>query len=94
MDVTKLVDSIIEDKIQIKDLDMQQMEAIIDFMREHLAIIEDSELSETLLMYVDAIELAAEERFVNQAAGAWENTIESSVARGNSYFELENYTLQ
>jgi hypothetical protein len=63
-------------------------------MREHISGIEDDEVSETLLVFVDAIELAAEERFVNQAAGAWEETVEASIARGNSYFELENYMIQ
>jgi hypothetical protein len=94
MDVDTLVDNILADKIDIKDLDIQQMEAVIDFMREHISGIEDDEVSETLLTFVDAIELAAETRFVNQADGAWEETVEASIARGNSYFELENYVIQ
>jgi hypothetical protein len=94
MDVDTLVDNILADKIDIKDLDIQQMEAVIDFMREHISGIEDDEVSETLLTFVDAIELAAETRFVNQAAGTWEETVEASIARGNSYFELENYVIQ
>jgi len=43
---------------------------------------------------VDAIEMAAENRFANQAAGSWDETIEASMARGNTYFELENYVIQ
>jgi len=94
MDIEKLVDNIIADRITVKDLDTQQMEAVIDFMREHIGTIDDEDVSEALLEIVDAIELAAEDRFVNQAAGAWDDAIEASIARGNTYFELENYVVQ
>jgi hypothetical protein len=94
MDIEKLVDNILSDRITIADLDIQQMEAVIDFMREHISTIDDEDLGETLLTMVDAIEMAAELRFVNQAAGSWDETIESSIARGNTYFELENYVIQ
>lgn len=102
MDATeKLVEDILSDKITINDLDLQQMEAVIDFMREHVSELaetaetEDEELyAQGLLTLVDLIEDAAERRFENQASGDWDKTIEESVARGNSYFELENYVIQ
>ena len=94
MDVDTLVDNILQDRITVKDLDIQQMEAVIDFIREHISTIDDDELGETLLTMVDAIEMAAENRFANQAAGSWDETIEASMARGNTYFELENYVIQ
>jgi hypothetical protein len=94
MDIEKLVDNIIADRITVKDLDIQQMEAVIDFMREHIGTIDDEDVSEALLEMVDAIELAAEARFVNQATGAWDDAIEASIVRGNTYFELENYVVQ
>ena len=94
MDIETLVDNILTDKIAIADLDIQQMEAVIDFMREHISTIDNEDASEALLAVVDAIEQAAEIRFVNQAAGAWDEIIEASVARGNSYFEMEQYCLQ
>lgn len=97
----KLVDDILNDKIAINDLDLLQMEAVIDFMRENISEIaesaetEDEELyAEGLLTLVDLIENAAEARFTNEASGEWEKTIEASMSRGNSYFELEQYTLQ
>ena len=93
MDIENLVDNILTDQITVNDLDVQQMEAVIDFMREHISTIEDEDVSDALLEIVDAIEQAAEIRFVNQAAGTWDEIIEASVARGNSYFELEQYTL-
>jgi hypothetical protein len=102
MDATqKLVDDILSDKIAINDLDLLQMEAVIDFMREHvselaeMAETEDDELyAEGLLTLVDLIEDAAGKRFENQAMGNWDQTIEDSIVRGNSYFELENYVIQ
>jgi len=94
MDIDTLVDNILADKIAIADLDIQQMEAVIDFMREHISTIDDEDVSEALLELVDVIQDAAEVRFANQAAGNWDLMVEDSVARGNSYFELENYTLQ
>jgi hypothetical protein len=94
MDIENLVDNILSDRIAIKDLDIQQMEAVIDFMREHISTLPDEDLSEALLSLVDSIEDAAEVRFANHASGDWDETIEASVARGNSYFELENYVVQ
>jgi hypothetical protein len=101
MDINKLVDNILADRITINDLDIQQMEAVIDFMREHISELtetaetEDEELyAEGLLTLVDLIQDAAERRFENQATGDWDKIIEESVARGNSYFELENYVVQ
>ena len=94
MDIEKLVDNILTDQLTVGDLDVQQMEAVIDFMREHISTIDNEDASEALLAVVDAIEQAAEIRFVNQAAGAWDEIIEASVARGNSYFEMEQYCLQ
>jgi hypothetical protein len=94
MDIEKLVDNILSDRITIGDLDIQQMEAVIDFMREHISTIPDEDMSEALLQLVDVIQDAAEVRFANQASGDWNKTIEDSMARGNSYFELENYVIQ
>jgi hypothetical protein len=101
MDIDKLVDNILADKITIADLDIQQMEAVIDFMREHISELtetaeteDEEQYAEGLLTLVDLIEDAAERRFENQAMGDWDEIIEDSVARGNSYFELERYLLQ
>jgi hypothetical protein len=94
MDIDKLVDNILADRITVKDLDTQQMEALIDYMREHIGSIENDEYREALMILVNAIEIAAENRFGNLASGDWDETIEASVARGNTYFELENFVVQ
>ena len=94
MDVENLIDDILADQVEIVDLNTDQMEALIDYMREHIGSIENDEYREALMILVNAIEIAAENRFGNQAAGDWTETIEASVARGNTYFELENNVLQ
>ena len=94
MDVENLVDDILTDQVQIADLDTDQMEALIDYMREHIGSIENDEYREALMILVNAREIAAEHRFGNEDAGDWDDAIEASVARGNTYFEMENYVVQ
>ena len=94
MTTEKLIDAILADQIRVADLDLEQMEAVIDYMRESIGTINDEEYRDALLTLVDAIEMAAENRFVADAAGDWADTIEASVARGNTYFELENPVVQ
>lgn len=94
MNVENLIDDILTDQMQINDLNVEQMEAVVDYMREHIGIIENTEYRDALLTLVDAIEIAAENRFSNQASGDWDDVIEASMARGNTYFELENYVVQ
>jgi len=97
----KLVDDILNDKLSIGDLDLLQMEAVIDFMREHVGELaasveteEDEQYAQGLLTLIDLIEDAANRRFEATAETDWEESIEASIARGNSYFELENYIVQ
>ena len=94
MNVENLVDDILADRVAIQELDMEQMEALVDYMRENISTIDNDEYREALLILVNAIEIAAENRFGNLASGDWDETIEASVARGNTYFELENYVVQ
>jgi len=94
MNVESLVDDILLDRVRIQDLNMEQMEALVDYMRESIGTITNDEYREALLVLVDAIEVAAENRFGNEAAGDWDDIIEASQARGNTYFELENNVMQ
>jgi hypothetical protein len=94
MNVESLVDDILLDRVQIKDLDTDQLEALVEYMREHIGAIDNDDYREALLVLVDAIEIAAENRFGNEAAGDWDDIIEASQARGNTYFELENHIVQ
>lgn len=97
----KLVDDILNDRVEIKQLDLQQMQAVIDFMRENvdnmLSDVDDDEAeeyAEGLLTLIDLIEDATERRFEEESGGEWDQIIDESIARGNTYFELENYVLQ
>lgn len=94
MTTEKLIDAILADQVRVADLDLEQMEAVIDYMRESISTIDNEEYRDALLTLVDAIEMAAENRFVADAAGDWADTIEASVNRGNTYFELENPAIQ
>ena len=101
MDTEKLVDDILDDKIAINDLDLQQMEAVIDFMRSNISEMldnaedeDDEHYVQGLLVLVDIIEDTVGRRIEAEAAGDWDATVEASIARGNSYFELENYVVQ
>lgn len=97
----KLVDDILADRVKINDLDMVQMEAVIDFMRESIGEMletadddEDEQYAEGLLALIDVIENVVGNRIEAEASGAWDDVIEASVARGNTYFEMENYVVQ
>lgn len=102
MDATeKLVDDILNDRVEVKQLDLQQLRAVIDFMRENvdtmLADADDDEAeiyAEGLNTLIDLIEDAAEKRFDEADNTEYERLVDESIARGNTYFELENYTLQ
>lgn len=102
MDATeKLVEDILNDRVKINDLDLQQMEAVIDFMRGSIGeMLEDAEDEEDehyaqgLLVLVDIIENAVGNRIEAEAAGDWDEIVEASIARGNTYFETENYVVQ
>jgi len=94
MSVENLVDDILADRVAIAELDTEQMEALVDYMRENISTIDNDEYREALLILVNTIEIAAENRFGNEEAGDWDETIEASVARGNTYFELERHTVQ
>jgi hypothetical protein len=94
VNVENLVDSILSDQVQIADLNLEEMDALVEYMREHIGTIENDEYREALLILVNAIEISAENRLLNKAPGDWDTTIEASMARGNTYFELENPVVQ
>lgn len=97
----KLVEDILEDRVTIGDLDLAQMQAVIDFMREHISELaesaeteDDEAYADGLLILVDLIEDAAARRFKADPDSNWDQIVQDSIERGNTYFELEQYTLQ
>lgn len=97
----QLVDDILNDKVKLNDLDLQQLESVIEFMRGSITeMLEDAEDEEDehyaqgLLVLVDIIENAVSNRVEAEAESGWDEVIEASIARGNTYFETENYVVQ
>lgn len=101
MDATKkLVDDILADRVNVTQLDFLQLEAVIKFLRGSIdELIQTSENEEELAYLeglstlVDLMEDAADRKFDEQDTGDWGVCIKVSISRGNTYFELEEYTL-
>lgn len=102
MDPTKkLLEDILNDRIKVDQLDVQQLEAVLGAMREGVEEIlqsadtEDEETyAEDLLSMVDFIDTVFHKKVEESTGEIWDEAIDASVARGNTYFELENYVLQ
>ena len=98
MDLEQIIDDILAERISIYDLNNEQLEAVTDHMRETFTDMIDSgdeeEMGIVLLELLEQIEDVIENQVVAGAAGNWSEDIESSVARGNTYFEMESYVIQ
>jgi hypothetical protein len=98
MDLEQIIDDILSERVSIYDLNNEQLEAVTDHMRETFTEMIDSgdeeEMGIVLLELLEQIEDVIENQVVAGAAGNWTEDIESSVARGNTYFEMENYVVQ
>jgi hypothetical protein len=98
MDLEQIIDDILSERVSIYDLNNEQLEAVTDHMRETFTDMIDSgdeeEMGIVLLELLEQIEDVIENQVVAGAAGNWTEDIESSIARGNTYFEMENYVVQ
>lgn len=94
MNVENLVDSILSDQVQITDLNLEEINALVQYMREHIGTIKNDEYREALLILVNAIKISTENRLQNKTLSDWDGTIEASMARGNTYFELDHPVVQ
>ena len=98
-DIEQILNDIVSDRIQIKDLAPEQLEAVMDHIREVFTDMSESEdpetagFAESMLSIVDTIHTAIEERAVAEAED-WDADILASIERGNTYFEMENYVVQ
>ena len=100
-DIEQMLDDIISDRIQVRDLAPEQLEAVMDHIRDvftDMSTSQDPEMSgfaEGMLGLIDTIHTAIENRAVAEAeAEDWDADILASVERGNTYFEMENYVVQ
>jgi len=98
MDLEQLIDDILAERVDLLELDTDQLEAVTDHMRETFTEMIDSgdeeEMGIVLLELLEQIEDVIENHAVASAAGNWTEDIEASVARGNTYFEMESYVVQ
>ena len=98
-DIEKMLDDIVADRIQVRDLAPEQLEAVMDHIRDvftDMSTSEDPEtagFAESMLSIVDTIHTAIENRAVAEAED-WDADILASIKRGNTYFEMENYVVQ
>lgn len=95
-DIEKMLEDIVSDKIAVKDLAPEQLEAVMDYIRDVFTDMlggENEEFAESMLGLLDTIHDTIENRAVGESAD-WDADIEASVERGNTYFEMEQYTLQ
>lgn len=97
-DIEKMLDDIVADRVKVNDLAPEQLEAVMDHIRDVFTDLLDSEhedFAQSMLMILDTIHTAIENRAVADADSEnWENDIVASIERGNTYFEMENYVLQ
>lgn len=97
-DIEQMLNDIVSDKIQIKDLAPEQLEAVMDYIRDVFTGMlggENDAFAEGMLEIVDVIHTAIENRSVAEAESeSWDQDILASIERGNTYFEMENYVVQ
>lgn len=97
-DIEQILNDIVTDQIQVKDLAPEQLEAVMDYIRDVFTDMlggDNNELAEGMLEIVDMIHNTIENRSAADAESeSWEQDILASVERGNTYFEMENYVVQ
>jgi hypothetical protein len=87
MDMEQLVEDIMANAVDIEQLSGEEVEAVIEYMYEAAESMLGGEHDAVAQAMLEVIGLL-------NGPDEFEAEIEASVARGNSYFELEQYTLQ
>lgn len=97
MDAETLVKAVLDEKIEVTQLSGEQMEELVDYMWEAAEAMlggPNDAAAQAMLELIDVIGNEAEHRIVAMDTTDFEADIEASVARGNTYFELEDYVVQ
>lgn len=95
-DIEKMLEDIVSDRIAVKDLTLDQLEAVMDYIQDVFTDMlggENDEFAQGMLQIVDLIHNSIENRSAAEADN-WDQDILDSVERGNTYFEMENYVVQ
>ena len=97
-DIEQMLNDIVSDRIQVKDLAPEQLEAVMDYIRDVFTDMlggQNEEFAQGMLELLDVIHTTIENRAVAEAESeSWDQDILASVERGNTYFEMENYVVQ
>lgn len=97
MDAETLVKAVLDEQIKVDQLSGEQMEEIVDYVWEAAEAMlggPNDAAAQAMLELIDVIGNVAEHRIVAMDTTDFETAIEASVARGNTYFELEDYVVQ
>jgi hypothetical protein len=97
MDAETLVKAVLDEQIEVTQLSGEQMEELVDYMWEAAEAMlggPNDAAAQAMLELIDVIGNEAEHRIVAMDTTDFEADIEASILRGNTYFELEEYTVQ
>jgi hypothetical protein len=97
MDAETLVKAVLDEQLEITQLTGEQMEEIVDYVWEAAEAMlggPNDAAAQAMLELIDVIGNEAEHRIVAMDTTDFEADIEASILRGNTYFELEEYTVQ
>ena len=87
IDAELLVQDILENRIEVKDLSTEELDAVVDSLTdigESLLDTEQHEIGEAILQALDS---AIDMRYTNDD---FEQAIQAAEQRGSTYWEIEN----
>ena len=95
-DIEKIMDDIVSNRVHVRELEPEQLEAVMDYIRDVFTDMlggENEDFAEGMLEVLDTVHDVIENRAVAEEVN-WDTDILESIERGNTYFEMENYTVQ
>lgn len=96
INIEKMLDDIVSNKVQVKDLNSAELEAVMDYIREvfnDMLGTENEVFAQGMIELLDTIHNIIENRSVADASN-WDDDILASIERGNTYFEMQEYVIQ
>ena len=97
MNIEQTVKAILEERMSIDQLDAETMEEVVEYLAEAADTMLDGphdEAARAMLDILDLIGDEAEHRIIAMDTTDFEEKIAASILRGNTFFELEEYTVQ
>jgi hypothetical protein len=97
IDIERTVKDIMEDRLAIDKLDAETMELVADYLGEAADNMLDGphdEAARAMLKILDKIGDEAELRIVAMDSTEFDEEIDASIDRGNTYFEMAEFVVQ